>query len=188
MASSIIYSMYIPRVASYYTEECIMNTFENMGIGQVRRVDFRDLETETNYVSVFVHFTAIYDTDIATNIVNVLGYSDTGKDNSCFKLYLNPHTSNQHWILLKNKTPVPETNLNIHQVVENARILEERVAEQEEIIAQLNQDIEFLKNGVVFLRDYILTTQIDSVENVTKSNELKSILGIQGSCNGYYGN
>lgn len=187
MASSkIVYSMYIPRVASYYTEECIINTFENMGIGRVRRADFREIETETNYVSVFVHFTAIYDTDIATNIINMLGYRDN--DNSCFKLYLNPHTSNQHWILLKNKNPVAETILNIHQVVENARILEERVAAQDEVIAQLNQDIEFLKNGVVFLRDYILTSSTTTPQTEEKSKELKAVLGIKGSCNGYYGN
>ena len=68
----------------------------------------------------------MYDTQIASDIYTAT-YSYGGK----YKLW--PAT-NIFWLLLKNHKPIPDTNLNIHQVVENARILEETVLQQEQTI------------------------------------------------------
>jgi hypothetical protein len=60
-------------------------------------------------------------------------YKTAYVEENAFKFYFNRQTSS-YWLLLKNKFPVPETDLNLSQVVENARLLEERVAKLEEII------------------------------------------------------
>jgi hypothetical protein len=47
--------------------------------------------------------------------------------------------NNEYWVLLKNKSPVQESKLNIHQVVENARILQGVVDAQAEEIKALRE-------------------------------------------------
>jgi hypothetical protein len=74
-------------------------------------------------------------------------YKTTYVEEKAFKFYFNRQTSS-YWLLLKNKFPVPETELNLSQVVENARILEERVAKQEEMIEYQATKIEKIENVV----------------------------------------
>lgn len=196
-------SIYIPRVSSFYTETDIALKFEDMGIGSVKRVDFSPLDTPNKAIQkAFVHFSMIYESQLASDILNTLGFTlddnDEYNDNGCFKLYIDIDQT-EYWLLLKNKNPVQETNLNIHQVVENARILEERVVEQGQIIAQLNQDIEFLMNGFVLLSEQISFKKEKKEEkgkymipSAEKSDNLKKALGISREnseyvCNGCYG-
>jgi hypothetical protein len=74
-------------------------------------------------------------------------YKTTYVEEAAFKFYLN-NKSDSYWLLLKNKFPVPETELNLSQVVENARLLEERVAKQEEIIEYQATKIEKIESVV----------------------------------------
>ena len=56
--------------------------------------------------------------------------------NQSYHFYPNPADHSVYWILLKNIKPVYETHLNIHQLAENAKLLEERVLTQEGIISK----------------------------------------------------
>jgi hypothetical protein len=137
-SSNEIKSIYIPRLSNLYTENDVKYTFRLLSIGQVNRVDFVPIDNHKNkneinehFQSAFVHFDFFYDTSIAQDSQNYL------YNNIAFKLHLDDHT---FWWILNNKNPIPETKLNIHQLAENMRLLEEKVKQQEETILRL-QDI-----------------------------------------------
>lgn len=128
-----IISFYIPRISTDYTCEDVIYTFSLAFIGYVKRVDFTPIKKDgntpdTRFQSAFVHLNYLYDSQIASDIYTAT-YSCGGK----YKLW--PAT-NIFWLLLKNHKPISDTNLNIHQVVENARILEETVLQHEETIQE----------------------------------------------------
>ena len=123
------YSFYIPRICTVYTEQDVCDIFEQEGIGMVERVDFAPINPRPGFGvnlhtvvrSAFVHFNTIYSTEVAYNIVSIL---ETGE---AYKLYTN---NRNYLLLLKNRAPVAATMMNIHQVVDNCRVLEENVAEK----------------------------------------------------------
>jgi hypothetical protein len=114
-----------------------------MYIGDVRRVDFVQLESTSlsnNYQSAFVHMECFYYSYVAGVIQEtVFTYDDH------YKLWVG---NNEYWWLMKNINPVLDTNLNIHQVVENARILEKTVLEQDNKIKQQSEQIDRLQRVV----------------------------------------
>jgi len=123
------YSFYIPRIPTNYSEEYVFNIFEQSGIGMVERVDFAPINPRPGFGvnlhnvvrSAFVHFNTIYTTEIAYNIVSIL------EKGEAYKLYTNNHN---YLLLLKNHAPIAATMMNIHQVVDNCRLLEENIAEK----------------------------------------------------------
>jgi hypothetical protein len=128
-SSQIAYSFYIPRILSNYTEQNVCDIFEQEGIGMVQRVDFTPINPRPGFGvnvsdvvrSAFVHFTTIYSTEVASHIVSIL---ETGE---AYKFYIN---NRNYLLLLKNRAPVAATMMNIHQVVDNCRVLEESIAEK----------------------------------------------------------
>ena len=137
-------SICIPRLSNLYTENDVKYTFRLLSIGEVNRVDFVPIhnhknnnEINENFQSAFVHFNFFYDTKIAQDTENYL------YNNIAFKLHLDDST---FWWILNNKNPIPETKLNIHQLAENMRLLEEKVKQQEETILKLQDIIDKNKN------------------------------------------
>lgn len=124
-----VYSFYIPRINTHYLEEHVRYLFQETGIGMVQRVDFAPINPRPGFGanvhnvvrSAFVHFTLIYNTDLANRIIAT---TDAGQS---YGFYV---SEQQYWILLKAHNPVPTTMMNIHQVVDNCRVLEESVAEK----------------------------------------------------------
>jgi hypothetical protein len=47
-----------------------------------------------------------------------------------------PTETSEYWLVLKNKSPVQPTLMNVHQIVENSRFLEEKLENQEKIIEE----------------------------------------------------
>lgn len=125
------FSFYIPRVSCYYTIDDIIATFRLLYIGEVARVDINGKVND--YMSVFVHMDYLYDSEIAWNIVNC-----TYKKNSYYRLWVEEDT---YWRLLKNNNPVEDTYLNIHQLAESNRILEEKVSKLEEKLEEKSETI-----------------------------------------------
>jgi hypothetical protein len=61
--------------------------------------------------------------------------------NKPFKIQPELFGGGPKWTLLKNKNPITETRLNIHQLAENSKKLEIQVREQEERIYKLESII-----------------------------------------------
>ena len=117
MSSPTKYNFYIPRIYGNYTVDDIIATFRLLYIGEVSRVDIN--EKNDAYMSAFVHMDHLYDSEIAWQVINT-----TYNTNSPYRLWVD---TDSYWMLLKNINPVAETHLNISQLAENARLLEEKV-------------------------------------------------------------
>ena len=124
-----VYSFYIPRINTHHREEDVRYVFQETGIGMVQRVDFAPINPRPGFGanvhnvvrSAFVHFNIIYNTDLANLIIA------TTDAHQSYGFYI---SENQYWMLLKAHNPVPTTMMNIHQVVDNCRVLEESVTEK----------------------------------------------------------
>ena len=131
-------SFYIPRMSIDHTEYSVAYAFRENFIGDIKRVDFVPLEPHNErFCSAFVHCYCAN-----SELVRLL---DEPVGKSGYRFQINPK---EYWILLKNKNPVSETRLNIHQVVENARLLEQRVQEQHEWIEHQAEQITRIQDTV----------------------------------------
>jgi hypothetical protein len=131
------YSFRIPRMSNACGEDYVRAVFHGMGIGRVRRVDF--VTFDEHFKSAFVHMEAMYETELANHVKNCV--SENG---DAYRIHPDTFNPKIYWILLNNTNPVPDTELNIHQVVENHRILEQLVFRQQEIIDHLSMKIDEL--------------------------------------------
>jgi hypothetical protein len=146
-------SYYIPRVRKYHTQQSIINMFYAKAIGYVRRVDFVPIEGRDadNFVSAYVHFDCLYDSPIQHDIYQTIVYGANGQGREAFKFYL---SEMEYWLINLNLTPIPETILNIHQIDENHKILEDRVNELEATIHMLRDILEKYINPPVKEEDF----------------------------------
>jgi hypothetical protein len=161
--SNNLMSIYIPRVYNTHTEQSIKQIFYNNWFGEVSRVDFTPLTNQTDesspsiMKSAFVHFNLFYNFDKdgwqLPDISNILEKIENGES---YKFQV---SNTEYWFLLKNKNPVPTTELNIHQIAENLRLLEEKVAEQNKTIENQKLVITQLLGGL-----YNHSTQNEKLE------------------------
>ena len=135
--------VYIPRVNNSTCEMDIRYQMHAFEIGSVKRVDFSPIgktpgfklpEKILPYKMAFVHFESFYDSANAQLFISTLteGRSFTMQ----FEKY--------YWMVLPAKNIVPETTMNIHQVVENCRFLEKKLEEQSALIEKQSALIEKL--------------------------------------------
>jgi len=120
-----------------YTENYVKLVMYWYGIGVVKRVDFVPITGEEYIQSAFIHMEMMYFNEVTKELIKRLYV-----ENKSFKMLIDNQTK---WVLLKNKNPIADTKLNIHQIVENARILEQRVEEQNETIKTI---LEYLAKDV----------------------------------------
>jgi len=144
-----MYSVYIPHVSMTQTQEFIAEVFRLNGLGSVTRVDFVPQNTinANKTQQAFVHFYPV-PSDIIHKIL--LDH----RNGQGFKLTL--QQSNEYWILCKNNNPIPETKLNIHQIVANMQYLEKVVGElvqKVDKIPQLEEDIATLSRRIQYLEE-----------------------------------
>jgi hypothetical protein len=131
------YSIYIPR-ANVAHDENFFKEFFDVWFGIVSRVDFVALDaaysSNGHFRKAFVHFHVLFtEHSLVNEIVTTLN------NNEPYRLYTG---SNQFIICLKNKVPVPTTTLNIHQLAENNRFLEEKTKALEEKMKALEEALE----------------------------------------------
>jgi hypothetical protein len=133
-------SFFIPRMLSQYDEARVKFVFAKcLCIGTVNRVDFVPIEGESRFQQAFVHMEEIYNSPSNSHITEEVFDANRG-----VRMYPAMFNENEYWILLKNKNPVTETKLNIHQIVENARILQIVVDVQAEKIKILCEQMKKL--------------------------------------------
>ena len=130
-----MYSFYIPRISRTYTEEQIKIIFSfSLMIGQVKRVDFVPINKKLK--RAFVHMDIFYNLDTAKKIKHIV--FEQGKP---FRVFIGPllekveetfgflfssevkQAEKERWVLLKNKTPIDDTNMNIHQLADRCNTI-----------------------------------------------------------------
>ena len=149
-------SFYIPRRSTSFNQTDIYHIFQYHNLGNVTRVDFVDLENSPKYKSAFVYCDWVYDWLIELLL----------NDFTSHKFYVNP---TEYWVLKRNKNPVAPTELNIHQLAENTRLLEKKITEQNEIITTQKAQIDRIQEtiyqilGKVFEADDMMSEDEDTV-------------------------
>lgn len=130
-----MYSVFIPTISKVHTEEIIANYFALNCVGKVTRVDFvehpshvKGLHNDAKeFQQAFVHFSPDKKT---REIMEVIEQKGSYRFYPCEKLIniCSFKEQTQYWILLKNKNPVPKTELNVNQLAHNQKLMEEREA------------------------------------------------------------
>ena len=137
------FSFFVPRMLTEYDETRVKGILANViCVGIVSRVDFVPIEGEPRFQKAFIHMEQIYNTPATSHIM-----SEVFEGNRGVRVYPGMFHQNEYWVLLKNKSPVQETKLNIHQVAENARILQSVVEAQAKEIKAMREQL-FLITGI----------------------------------------
>jgi len=138
-------SVYIPRISVCINREYIEYIFSNFQyLGQVTRVDFVPIGKKPGFTehlgefwrSAFVYITLNTENEKQNYLFECINKEIT------YRVYLPYGASDIFWILLKNKNPVKSTWMNEHQIVENCRFLEQKIAIQDEVIEKQGEQIE----------------------------------------------
>ena len=166
-------SVYIPILpANMYVNNPVDNSYhtfqprnlksllENeLRLGKVRRVDFidRELEDGQSVKSAFIHFDYWYNNNNAKFLRDKLNTTGQFKQKGFYD------GSNTHRFMIRNDNgdkvpgyfvfkinhkPIPEveeTELNMSQLVAANKVLEEKMAERDELIAKLQAELEELR-------------------------------------------
>jgi len=163
MTTTTNFSIYIPSIRQDTTVKDITDEFRFANLGEVLRVDFTPIVKkrgfakpigEQIYKSAFVHFSVA-----APHLI-------AGVQNETYKFYYPQHCyRNCYWILLENFAPIETTHMNIHQVVDNCRFLEEKVEEQDKTIESLRQYIHYILADLNTVKN-VLHNMADANDNV----------------------
>ena len=137
-------SIYIPRMSTTHGEDSVRAAFRFLG--NVKRVDFVPVEGDDSFQKAFVHLDHIIQSDTNNEIIDRIF-----EKNLSARIYPEMFNQRTYWVLLRNKNPVSETRLNIHQVSENARILQSVVEAQAEEIKALREDIRRMHQTMMLL-------------------------------------
>ena len=119
-------------MATTHGEDSVRAAFRFLG--NVKRADFIPIEGDDRFQKAFVHLDHIIVSETNTEIINRV--FERGENT---RIYPETFNTRVYWILLRNKNPVTETRLNIHQVVENANILQSVVEAQAQEIKALRE-------------------------------------------------
>ena len=157
---SFPFSIYIPRMSIFYDEESVKRIFSQHHIGMVSHVDFTPFDKKIgfkenmngNVKSAFIHFSSMPIT------IGLLRYNFnqnfwiTLMTENSIKIFI---TENEYWICLKNNNPIERTMMNIHQVVENGRYLENLLLEQSKKIDEQAKIIDELSSKLDDIYSYL---------------------------------
>jgi hypothetical protein len=180
MSSTI--SLYVPRMSTAFNEERVRAVFDRLMIGQVTRVDFasinagQHLSSGDRFQKAFIHLSHYYDTEAANHLRSSL---KTTQDS--VRVFPDLFSQQVYWIVLLNKNPVAETKLNIHQVVENHRILEQVVFQQVAVIQCLEAKLEQLIRYMNFpqeLEDELLGKEREE-EGEVDNNSMPELISME---------
>lgn len=147
-----VMSIYIPRMDIRHSEHYVAYVLQQFG--SVKRIDFTTLNKKPGfdenfdniYKSAFVHFDVFWD----CLGPNGRQFWEEIENDKSYSVKIVPQHDYQvgkkeFWICLKNKTPVRTTMMNIHQIVENSRYLENLVLEQGKQLLKQAEEMNELK-------------------------------------------
>ena len=175
-----MYSVFIPTISKVHTEERIAYYFALNCVGKVERVDFVEFQNDEEdracdakgFQQAFVHFSPQQKThEIMESIEQKGSYRFYPWEKSLkvcsFK------EQNQYWILLKNKNPVPKTELNVNQLAHNQKLMEEREALMVEKMEKMFQKMEKMEEREAQMEE----REARMVQRMTKmEDEMKMLI------------
>ena len=143
-------SIYIPRMQTRRTVEEVTAAFQNNNYGIVSRVDITAINKRPGFgedvdmvvKSAFVHFSKLYEEGQCA-----IYWASQG--HVC--KFLPFENSSEYWLILPAKNPIPDTMMNTAQIVENCRLLEKKVEEQDAKIKKLEEKLEGVHGAVYCL-------------------------------------
>jgi len=173
--------IYIPRLnRDKATHQFVMSVFTENRIGYVENIDFVEINANHNatdangeplpfakhptLVSAFVRV-FFWDKDMLNAIRN---------PPNVHKLYLFSY-SDEHWLLLPNKTPVDRTILNIHQVAHYTSEVQSKIADLTKIMDGIILQNKELVQSVELLMRMNANMQSD-IEDLKKSKTIVHIV------------
>ena len=140
-----MFSIYVPRVANEHTVQSVTNIMAYFNIGIVHYVDFTPINKKPGFYelfddkfkSAFIHFLDVPNYQLNTHFWNQISTTtDSTHDSTTTPARLQISQS-EYWMCLKNHSPIQRTIMNIHQVVENARYLEDRIKALEDTVNKI---------------------------------------------------
>jgi hypothetical protein len=167
-------SLFLPALPSIFTDETVLrDLFEyTLKIGKVKRVDIVAKPDGGNRKMAFIHFDhwnktrSIEDlrSFVATHgQADIAGIRDAngmyhGLNNLFYdKKRVNDrrHQNRELFVrIMMNKTPIKETELNIHQLADSLEMAEKVIHQQKEQIENLNANIENIQKQLDFMTKF----------------------------------
>lgn len=153
-------SLFIPAMPmDIANEEILTNIVENVAqIGKVKRVDLVKKQGPTKGFMAFVHLDhwyGSYHAYVIRDTINVCGFYDCLIPNRLVEEY---NTRPITLRFMQNKTPIKDTELNVHQLAANQEIMEKTIKEQAEMIEKLRKELDEQK---AMLANIYIQNQID---------------------------
>jgi uncharacterized coiled-coil protein SlyX len=127
-------------MSSNFTEDMVKTEMTYRKVGYASRIDFTEINKKpgfktkgnvTGKKSAFIHFDAFHNSEIHEAFSRGLSY----------RMNIGYPTPDEYWIILPARNPIPRTMMNVHQIVENCRFLEEKIEEQQEKISKQDEKI-----------------------------------------------
>ena len=138
-ASEWVMSFFIPRIDFNISKTQVRNYFEETRkLGKVGRVDFVSFNSETGVGRrAFIHFDEYTNLEHGNAILQIISLNGFEED----------RIGDCNVRILKNKNPVPRTQLNFDQVASNIEFIAEDVKRHEELYEKINTLEEKLKDS-----------------------------------------
>jgi hypothetical protein len=159
-------SFCIPRMSIKVTEQDIVNAFAFFNIGDVERVDFNLIHGSPGYQSVFVHMADFYYNPVSEEV-----RKKVFEEEQPYRVYPDLSDPNVYWILLKNKNPVTETKMNIHQIADMMQKQQKQIECQQKQIEYQEKMIDKLNEKLSKLSDLAELVQILAERKQEKEKE-----------------
>lgn len=190
------FDIYIPRVNRERASFAFMSSvFVQQGIGYVEHIDF--VEINANYQSTseaeplpFEKHPTLVSAFVKLSFWDKKTLDAIRNPPNLRKLYLYSDTE-EHWLLLPNKTPIDRTILNIHQVAHYTAELQTNVADLHKTIesyVQQNKDLHKILEDIIqqnkqinqsmemlIKRNSAMQTEIDELKAPEQSKTVISI-------------
>jgi hypothetical protein len=166
-------SLFLPAIPSIFTDEKMLHDlFEyTLKIGKVKRVDLVSKPESGNRKMAFVHFENWNKTRSILELrsmvekngqADIAGIRDAnGMYHGLNEIFYDRERMNHRRPLrelfvriMVNKTPIKETELNIHQLADNLEMAEKVINTQKEQIEQLNANIENIQKQLDFMTKF----------------------------------
>ena len=159
-------TLYIPYVRVQHTKEYMKTAFEFAG--EITRIDFVEIrnfqtkEVNPQYKHAFIHLSHICQSEQADALFQwihdyehvVMNFPDENGNIAEF------------WKVYIAEQPVPETELNIHQLANNFRIVDDKVLDLEEenfrqsvLIEQLEERIQYMEERMQTMEKHFQTLE-----------------------------